>query len=427
MYLKNILSGFLLQINLIIFGLISSIIVAREFGTEGQGMIAYIMLFITIISNFGHFGILDAIPFFKLFKIKKTIQEVYNSTLNFTIILSVLLIATSFLLRKYNILLVEYDLKVVLIAFLIVGANLIIGVQKGIYIQKQQIYLFNKMSSIINLMRVIFLIILFFFNILNLMIYFLLILTTLIFQVYLGWKYINIKYSFRLNIPLLFNQFKLGILVFLGALFIYLNYKSDQFLINFYLDKEALGIFFIAVSLAELSFIVPKSVSNALTGKLVNTNANKKEVITKTIQYSMLISIIVTIIGVCLSPLISLIYGIEFKEAESVFRLLVLANLFATLGKISAPLALAENHAYIHVCISGATLMINIVLNIFSIPKLGIEGAALSSLASYFIYGVLYFIYLRYSQGINFFSVITINNAEINKLTLLFKSKYRKK
>lgn len=65
-YKANITSNLVNQILHLIIGVATSIIASRVLGSpQGMGYVAYAILIFTILGNFGHFGLNNAVIYFK--------------------------------------------------------------------------------------------------------------------------------------------------------------------------------------------------------------------------------------------------------------------------------------------------------------------------------------------------------------------------
>ena len=64
-YKANITSNLVNQILHLIIGAATSIIASRVLGPQGMGYVAYAILIFTILGNFGHFGLNNAVIYFK--------------------------------------------------------------------------------------------------------------------------------------------------------------------------------------------------------------------------------------------------------------------------------------------------------------------------------------------------------------------------
>jgi len=91
---------------------------------------------------------------------------------------------------------------------------------------------------------------------------------------------------------------------------------------------------------------------------------------------------VAVVLAVLASPIILVVYGEAFAEAAAAFRVQVLAAPFVALGVLSSAwLVLNQSTAHaLRRTLAGA--IANILLNLLLIPRLGILGAALATLAA---------------------------------------------
>jgi O-antigen/teichoic acid export membrane protein len=167
-------------------------------------------------------------------------------------------------------------------------------------------------------------------------------------------------------------------------------------MIKYMIDAKNLGVYAIGVTLAELVFLVPSSVTSALSGRLFNIDdkSNEKRTITcKTVKYTFYISLIIIIIGISLLRFIPLIYGEEYSGAAEVTLILFTGIIFASIAKVSYSYFFVSGRPIVHLSFTFLSFTANIILNYFLIPVYGINGAAFASTVSYALYGSLYIIY----------------------------------
>lgn len=96
-------------------------------------------------------------------------------------------------------------------------------------------------------------------------------------------------------------------------------------------------------------------------------------------------------------PLISIVFGNNYSDAVSVFRIMIVAYLIQSIFRIpSANLLTTQKKLWINVFMSALGALINIVFNCILIPRYGSEGAAYSYLLSFVIPGtVLTLVWIR--------------------------------
>jgi len=239
---------------------------------------------------------------------------------------------------------------------------------------------------------------------------------------------VNLRINFKpaINFALLNAEFRYGIVLYFASLFIFLNYRVDQFMINYSLGKTELGIYSIGVRLAELLFLIPDSVTSALFGRLYNIKvddaSSQKSVLIKTTKYTFYMTLVLLVIGIMLVPLVPYVYGEDFSRAKEVIVLLFIGIVFASIARVSHSYFISKGKPMVHLCVTALTLSTNIALNLFFIPIWRINGAALASSISYTVYGLSYLIIFRVTEGIPFKDFFYISKEEIHDLVRLFKN-----
>ncbi|MCD8479581.1 MAG: oligosaccharide flippase family protein, partial [Candidatus Cloacimonetes bacterium] len=68
-----------------------------------------------------------------------------------------------------------------------------------------------------------------------------------------------------ISLPVLKAEMSYGLVAWSAALFAFLHFRVDQIMIKQYLGSADLGVYTIAVTIAELLFLLPLSINTALT------------------------------------------------------------------------------------------------------------------------------------------------------------------
>ncbi len=422
-YKKNIVSNVIAHIISISLGFISSILIARGLGATNQGQFSFYVLIFGIIATYGHFGFTTSISYF-LKKTKFGEDKVINTNISVICILSAIYFACLIFLRN---LIFESDSISLLIIWTIYFVSLLVSTMlMNIYMANENVYVYNRYLNAMAILKTLLVLALFLINSVTVMyvsiVYSLLELIKLLLLIS-GLKF---KYKFEIDKRIVLEELKYGIPLYLSGLFLYLNYRADQVMIKYYIDNTALGIYALSVTLAELAKMVPDSVVSAFTGKLYNCSENvKKRVVTLTIKLSFYMTAVISIIGICCKPLIGVLYGEEYIMAGLSMIILLIGIPFLSIGKVSAVYFYTHGKTKMHMNISIIVLIINLVLNVFLIPKYGIYGAAFTSTFSYIVYGLIYLIILGKSN-FSIKELVIINKSDINLLKDKISSVKRK-
>lgn len=424
-YKKNIISNIIVHVLSISLGFVSSILIARGLGPTNQGQFSFFVLVFGIIATYGHFGFTTSISYF-MKKSKFNENDVINSNISIILLLSIFYFIILIIMR--NIIFTNNILSLLCIWTIYYFSLLLSTMLMNIYVANENIYIYNRYLNFNVLLKIILISFLYFTNNISVIsvsiVYALLEFIKLIMMI----NGLKIKYKFLIKKQIFIEELKYGIPLYLSGLFLYLNYRADQFMIKYFIDNTALGIYALSVTLAELAKMVPDSVVSAFTGKLYNCCENeKRNIVTMTIKLSFYVTLIISLIGICCKPLIGLLYGTDYLPAGLSMIILLIGIPFLSIGKVSSVYFYTNGKTKMHMYIALLVLIINLVLNYFLIPIYGIYGAALTSTISYIFYGIIYLIVLK-KTDFSIKKIMIIDRNDMNKIkTYLFKLKRKLK
>ena len=183
-------------------------------------------------------------------------------------------------------------------------------------------------------------------------------------------------------------------LIFSG-LVIMIYMRIDQIMIKEMLGERDVGLFSAAVRLSEVWYFIPVIISTSLFPSIVNAkkisdklyDTRLRRLYTFMIWLAIMIALPMTFLS---NWLVTLLYGEAYREAGQILMIHIWAGVFVFMGVSSSKWFISEGlqrHLTINT-VAGAIM--NILLNIFLIPKYGIYGAAIATvmsqaLASYFM------------------------------------------
>lgn len=382
---------FLTGIGLFVSGVLSMVIISRILGPEGKGIYSLLILIPGMIMTFGNFGLGSGNVYF-VGSGKYKLQEVVSNSLVLTVILGFLLIGIFWLMLQFDffqnfIKNNQIPIFYLWITVLLIPLSLFLSFFQEIIRGKGEIKKYNKIKFLEGFLELI------------LVVFFLLILKKglagAVFSYVLaliltaGFLFILIKkiavFSFRLHKNLLKDSLVYGGKVYLANAISFLNYRFDMFLIAFFLNPAAVGLYSVAVGISERLFLIPGSFSTVLCPKVSASKEFEANAFTpKVVRHTLFLVIIFSFFLLILAkPLILIVFGSAFLP--SIFPLIILLPgiiAFSIGGVIAADLS-GRGKPQFAVYSSLACLIINLILNIILIPKWGIAGAALASSIAY--------------------------------------------
>lgn len=409
-YSKNIGHNFFTQILKIIFGVFTGVIVARSLGPSGQGYVAYILLIFNLLGGFGHFGLTAAVTYFQ----KKSAfdrTEIYSSNVNALSLISLALVILISLAKRWGLLLDSYSTVYIVGGIFLMVSTIFTTHHQAWLIGDEKIIQNNNIGLIVFFLRSLAIVVFWLLGLLTPLSFFYIVVASMTLWFILIQIALQERYLFMLSWPALKAQFIYGAFGWWSALFAYLLLRVDQLMIKQYLGVSELGIYSIAVIIAELLFLLPTAITSALIGRLYNLaeTDDGSALTARTIRLSFYVCLMLSLIGILGSLLIPIVYGAAFARATWVTIILLPGILFACIPRIASPWFYVQGKPHIHLWITFCTFAMNLIANLILIPKYGINGAALATTISYAVYGTWYVLQLALGEGFGFAALLKPN------------------
>lgn len=194
----------------------------------------------------------------------------------------------------------------------------------------------------------------------------------------------------------------------LSGIFMWVLSSSDQYIIDIFLGKEMTG-YYLKAYIIPFQIIIIFNTAYMMyyepaMAKYYNNNDKVK--LSKERKISKILLLIYAsffiIFGYHFSNNIyEAIYDNKMEDARYIFIFITISAVFWSLYKIEIYEILLLNKVLLSTSLLFFASIINIISNLILIPKFGINGAAFSTLLSYFILYILsYSIVIRYKKGV---------------------------
>ncbi|WP_454803452.1 flippase [Mucilaginibacter phyllosphaerae] len=192
------------------------------------------------------------------------------------------------------------------------------------------------------------------------------------------------KYDSKITSYLLKHSWPLAF----SAILVTIYMKIDQVMIPMYVKASQLGIYMTAASLSENWYFIPVAIATSVFPAIMHARKTDIDRYYKRLQnmYDLMV-----VLSVCIALVMSLgsnfIYHILYTKpywpAAPVLAVHVWAGVFVFLGSASGQYLIAEGYFKLSMLRTGVGAIVNIILNLFFIPKYGIIGAAYATLIAY--------------------------------------------
>ncbi|TCD02792.1 flippase [Pedobacter psychroterrae] len=173
----------------------------------------------------------------------------------------------------------------------------------------------------------------------------------------------------------------------LSAILVTVYMRIDQLMITQYLGEGPLGVYTNPVQWTESCYFIPVAIVTSVFPAIMNARRDDPERYRRRMQnmYDLMvwISLSLAIFVTFAAPFIFELYDPVYAEGAHVLSILIWASIFAFLGTASGQFLIAEGYTKLTMTRTAAGAVVNVVLNIFWIPKYGIEGAAFATLIAF--------------------------------------------
>ncbi|WP_299119789.1 flippase [uncultured Winogradskyella sp.] len=392
-FIKDVLSVGVSKILIIVFGLTTSIIIARVLGPEKNGVIAALLVYPSLFMSIGSLGIRQSTTYFlgkEIFtedQIKTAITQIWLFTTVFSI-------AVCFFLMRYLSKSGE-NIWLVILALSPIPFALFNTYNSGIFLGKNQIGTFNKINWIPTIIVFVITAILVLWLSYGISGYLVALAAGPIFIsliLLFKNKFIN-AFSFNCDWGIIKRMLSLGVVYAIALLVINLNYRIDVILLDNLSTEFETGIYSKGVSITEYLWQIPMLLSTVVFARSAVSKDDSafSLKVAQLLRLSFLAIGLVALVLILLSEfIIVLMYGKAFIGSVMVLNTLLPGVLLLTIFKVINMDLSGKGKPWVSLKAMIPALIINIILNVVFIPKFGAVGAALASTISYSLAAILF-------------------------------------
>jgi O-antigen/teichoic acid export membrane protein len=183
----------------------------------------------------------------------------------------------------------------------------------------------------------------------------------------------------------------IGVRLHLSSISAFLNLRIDLLLVGALIAEREAGLYSLSVSLAEIVFALTYSLTIGMLHR--QTEATESVAVEYTLDFTrqnFALSIALAGIAAAVSyPAIVLVYGADWQGSVLPFAILALAVTALAIEGPMRDLLVRIGNPWLVSAASTVALVANVALNLVLIPQIGIAGAAVASLASYWLAAIL--------------------------------------
>lgn len=173
----------------------------------------------------------------------------------------------------------------------------------------------------------------------------------------------------------------------ISGIMVSLYMKIDQLMLQNMRGVDEAGAYATVAQLSEAWNFIPIVIVTSLFPAILNARRDDIKRYKKRIQHlydlMVYISLPTALVITFASPLIYKLYKPEYAYAAPTLSVHIWSGIFVFLGAASGQYLIAENFNKLTFVRTGFGAVVNIVLNLILIPKMGMKGAAIATLIAY--------------------------------------------
>ncbi|MDD2233823.1 MAG: flippase [Desulfitobacteriaceae bacterium] len=406
-FTKSVTITFFSNTFLFFLSIISTTILARLLGPEGKGVYDVASNLLTFATLFLGFGLASSNIYF-LGKNREHLEEIIGNNILLTCLGIIPLIPFYFLNAHYqfqflrsvtNIQILIVLLTVPFINYKSAMINVMLGLQNVVE--------YNRLNIIDKVLNVILLVIFIFTLVSPSSALLATLVGTILLIIWIDYiLLIRVKKLPRLNFSLMRKMLGYGFKAQLGNIVQKLNYRLDIFIVSYFLPIGQVGIYGIAVVMAETLWGISGSIAT-IVFPIISSAQDKKEMhiftnqVTR-ISFTLIVccSLILVLLNRSLiTPFIELWFGSGFTTAAVALVLLLPGVSIFSISNILANYLAGVGLVVKNIYSSIVSAIITVAFDIILIPRFGINGAAIASSLSYIAFTLATLIfYIKYTH-----------------------------
>jgi len=191
--------------------------------------------------------------------------------------------------------------------------------------------------------------------------------------------------------------------------------RLDQLLLGGIASSAAIGLYFVAVRLSEITAVMASSVADALMPEVASSQADRAErLLGRSLRLTLYTHLLVLVpLWVAAPYVLRYVYGEKFLAATATLRILLLASVVLSAGGILISGLRGFGHPGLSTIARLAAAVVTVVSLLLLLPRLGIVGAAVASLLGYGVTMLITLFWLVRQKGMGVWGYLRPRREDI--------------
>jgi glycosyltransferase involved in cell wall biosynthesis/O-antigen/teichoic acid export membrane protein len=196
-----------------------------------------------------------------------------------------------------------------------------------------------------------------------------------------------------------------------------INYRFDIWVIGDKLGASELGIYTVAVGVAQLLFYIPDPFSRVvqpyLFGQLKDEMLERFKTVAR-LNFTAVLGLAI-LVAITAKWMLPLLFGEVFSASVPALYLLLPGIVLSSSSKLLAPLIVHGGLQRVNLYAISVAAVLTIVLDLIMVPIWGIEGAAVATSIVYLVIILTMLFTIRFHMGIPVYDLFLIRRSDIGR------------
>jgi len=218
------------------------------------------------------------------------------------------------------------------------------------------------------------------------------------------------------------RMFRYGMKSHLQIIASHFNFKAGVYLCSYYLTPAEVAFYAIGAKFAEQMMSIPQSLGLAMFPRLAGMTEDRVHAMTaaacrQTLAITISAAIVLTVAG---RFAIVTLYGVAYEPAALPLVWIAWGIVMMSMYVLLSRDFTARDRQVINLIAAYIALGGNIVLNVWLIPRYGIEGAAIGTSASYSVAALLLYVFFLRESGLRWHEPLILRSEDLDRWRRLF-------
>jgi O-antigen/teichoic acid export membrane protein len=193
--------------------------------------------------------------------------------------------------------------------------------------------------------------------------------------------------------------------------------RLDWFIVAAYLGDYGLGIYSVAVALAEITVRLSNEIGTMLYPTFSGRNLKPGDA-PRALRLVTLMAVATGgLLFVASGPVVHLLYGAAFAQAVPALRWLVLGTVARSTTHVTWTYVSARGRPSSGVGVFGIATAVDVGLNILLLPHWGVVGASIALATSYVVAAVLFYVLFRQREACSLRQAFVVDGGDLRRLS----------